>query len=188
MTQIHELETERLQLRQWTETDKNPFAQLNGSEQVMEYFPSTLSPKESDELAERITNKINHNGWGFWAVEVKNKHPFIGFVGLNRPDYELPFSPCVEIGWRLDAPYWGNGYATEAAKAAIAFTFQTLELEKIVSFTALINERSQAVMRRLNMVRAPETFLHPKVPAGHTLQEHCLYELSREKWESQNSR
>lgn len=184
MTQIYELETERLRLRLWTEADKAPFAKLNGSEQVMEYFPSTLSKIESDELAERIASGIKRNGWGLWAVEVKNKHPFIGFVGLNEPTYELPFGPCVEVGWRLDTPYWGEGYATEAARAAVAFGFQTLALEKMVSFTALVNERSQAVMRRLNMTRASETFLHPKVPAGHKLQEHCLYELSREDWQA----
>ena len=182
MTQIYELETERLQLRQWRKSDKEPFARLNGSEQVMAYFPSTLSTAESDKLAERIADGIASNGWGFWAVEVKDKHPFIGFVGLNRPRYELPFGPCVEVGWRLDSPYWGNGYATEAASAAIAFAFQTLALEKVVSFTALVNVRSQAVMRRLRMERASETFLHPNVPAGHELQEHCLYELSQERW------
>lgn len=182
MTQIYELETERLQLRQWRESDKESFAQLNGSERVMAYFPRTLSVAQSNELAEKIADGIACNGWGFWAVEVKHKHPFIGFVGLNRPRYELPFGPCVEIGWRLDAPYWGNGYATEAASAAIAFAFQTLKLEKVVSFTALVNVRSQAVMRRLEMVRAPKTFLHPNVPAGHELQEHCLYELSQERW------
>ena len=185
MTKIYELETDRLRLRQWTEADKVPFAQLNADERVMEFFPSTLLRAESDEFAERVIRAIAHRGWGLWAVEVKDKHPFIGFVGLNVPTYPLPFNPCVEVGWRLDYPYWGQGYATEAAKAAIAFGFETLALTEIVSFTALINVRSQAVMKRLGMERvscggdapASQTFMHPSVPEGSDLREHCLYKL-----------
>ena len=187
MSQIYQLETERLYLRQWVESDKAPFAELNSSKRVMEFFPNTLSRSESDELAERIASGIASNGWGFWAVEVRGKHPFIGFVGLNNPTYDLPFGPCTEIGWRLDAPYWGNGYATEAASAAIAFAFQTLDLLEIVSFTALINRRSQAVMRRLNMTRSPKTFLHPLVPKTSKLQPHCVYKRSQKHWQTQQS-
>lgn len=178
MVKIYELETERLRLRQWTEADKGPFAKLNADERVMEFFPNTLSRSQSDELAERIMGAIAQSGWGFWAVEVKDKYPFVGFVGLNVPAYPLPFNPCVEVGWRLDYPYWGKGYATEAARGAISFGFETLELAEIVSFTALVNVRSQAVMERLRMVRSPQTFTHPKVPENSHLQEHCLYQLS----------
>ena len=183
MTKIYEIETPRLRLRQWTEVDKTPFAQLNADERVMAFFPSTLSRAESDGLADQIQSAIAQRGWGWWAVEVKNKYPFIGFVGLSIPSAELPFSPCVETGWRLGYPYWGKGYATEAAKAAVNFGFETLSLEKIVSFTALTNKRSQAVMQKLGMVRNPEPFLHPSVPEGHELQAHCLYELSSRKLE-----
>ncbi len=184
MTKIYEFETPRLRLRQWTAADRTPFAQLNADERVMEFFPSTLSRSESDGLADRIQSAIAQRGWGWWAVEVKNKHPFIGFVGLNIPSAQLPFSPCVETGWRLDYPYWGQGYATEAAQAAIAFGFKTLNLAEIVSFTALINQRSQAVMNKLGMVRSPESFLHPNVPEGSELQAHCLYKLSKADWET----
>ncbi len=186
MTKIYELETARLRLRQWTSDDKVPFAQLNADERVMEFFPSTLSRLESDALAERITGAIAQRGWGWWAVEVKDKHPFIGFVGISVPSSDLPFNPCVEVGWRLDYPYWGNGYATEAAQAAMSFGFEVLELDNIVSFTALTNQRSQAVMQRLGMQRSPQTFIHPSVPADSDLQEHCLYELSSADWQSQN--
>lgn len=183
MTKVWELETARLRLRQWTETDLEPFAQLNADELVMEFFPSRLSRAESDALAERIQSAIAERGWGFWAVEVKELHDFIGLVGLNIPSSNLPFNPCVEIGWRLDLPYWGKGYATEAAEAALAFGFETLELEKIVSFTALKNVRSQAVMQRLHMQRSSQTFMHPSVPADSDLREHCLYELSQIDWQ-----
>lgn len=152
----------------------------------MEFFPDTLSRLESDAMVERLTDAIATKGWGLWAVEVKRKHRFIGFVGLNVPLVNLPFQPCVEVGWRLDYPYWGQGYATEAAKAVIAFGFETLELEKIVSFTAIINKRSEAVMKKLGMRRCPETFLHPSIPKGHKLQEHCLYKLLKTNWNDQN--
>ena len=185
MTKIHELETERLRLRQWTEADKEPFARLNADERVMAFFPSTLSRVESDRTAEKITSAIARRKWGWWAVEVKNQHPFIGFVGLSIPSADLPFNPCVETGWRLDYPYWGRGYATEAAKAAVVFGFETLELEKIVAFTAVGNARSQSVMKKLGMTQAPQTFLHPNIPADSPLQEHCLYELTKAEWTHQ---
>ncbi|MEO0518112.1 MAG: GNAT family N-acetyltransferase [Cyanobacteria bacterium P01_A01_bin.116] len=183
MTKIHELETTRLRLRQWIDADKVPFAQLNADVRVMEFFPNTLSKLRSDAVATQIQHAIAQNGWGFWAVDVKGKHPFIGMVGLNRPAYELPFGPCVEVGWRLGYPYWGHGYATEAAKAAIAFGFETLNLEEIVSFTALVNVRSQAVMERLGMMRSPNTFNHPSVKKGSLLEEHCLYTLTQKDWQ-----
>ena len=184
MTEIHELETERLRLRQWTQADKLPFARLNRNKRVMEFFPYALSRLESDTLAEKIMGTFAQRGWGWWAVDVKGKHDFIGFVGLNIPSADLPFQPCVEVGWRLDYPYWGYGYATEAANAALAFGFDTLGLDKIVSFTALINKRSEAVMKKLGMHRAAETFMHPSVPEGNRLREHCLYELTNAEWQT----
>lgn len=182
MTPIYEIETTRLRLRQWTEADKVPFARLNGDARVMEFFPNVLSPSESDALAERIQNSLAQRGWGFYAVEVKGLHDFIGFVGLSIPSADLPFQPCVEVGWRLDYPYWGQGYATEAAQAALSLGFETLQLEKIVSFTALLNVRSQNVMRKLGMTRSPDTFMHPSVADDSPLKEHCLYELSRQDY------
>lgn len=182
MTKIYELETERLYLRQWTEADKAPFAKLNADERVMEFFPRPLSRSESDAMVARIQQAIVQRGWGWWAVEVKGKHCFIGFVGLSVPSADLPFNPCVETGWRLDYPYWGQGYATEAARAALSFGFETLELDEIVSFATLGNTRSQAVMQKLGMRRAPSIFLHPSVPEGSELAEHCLYKLSQADW------
>ena len=181
MTKIYELETERLYLRQWTEADRAPFAKLNADERVMEFFPRPLSRAESDERVDKIQQAFAQRGWGWWAVEVKGKHRFIGFVGLNIPSADLPFNPCVETGWRLDAPYWGQGYATEAARAALSLGFETLKLDKIVAFATLDNVRSQAVMKKLGMHRVPDTFIHPSESV-----EHCLYELSRSDWLVQN--
>jgi RimJ/RimL family protein N-acetyltransferase len=184
MAELIEFETERLRLRQWVESDREPFARLNADPRVMEFFPSVLDRAASDAGIDRAQAKIAERGWGFWAVESKQDRQFIGFVGLEIPTADLPFSPCVEIGWRLAFEYWGKGYATEAAKAALKVGFDRLKLPEIVSFTTIDNHRSSAVMERLGMNRDAETFEHSALPPGHSLREHCLYRLSREKWQS----
>jgi RimJ/RimL family protein N-acetyltransferase len=185
MAELIKLETERLRLRQWIESDREPFARLNTDPQVMEFFPSILYRAASDEMFDRIQKSIIDRGWGLWAVESKQDKQFIGFVGLHIPTADLPFSPCVEVGWRLAFEYWGKGYATEAAQAALKVGFDRLNLPEIVSFTAINNHRSSAVMERLGMIRESETFEHPNLTAGHRLREHCLYRLSRKRWNSQ---
>ena len=180
-------ETDRLKLRQWVATDRQPFAALNADPVVMEHFPAVLDRSASDAMAERCESIIAERGWGFWAVETKETGQFIGFVGLNIPTAELPFSPCVEIGWRLASLFWGKGFATEAASAALRIGFEVIRLPEIVSFTALSNIRSQAVMERLGMQRSPETFDHPNVPPASSLREHCLYRLSSDQWKAKTS-
>ena len=182
MNQLYEPETERLRLRQWTDADLPPFALLNADPQVMEYFPSRLTRAESDAMADRCRAIITERGWGLWAVESKASREFIGFVGLHVPPADLPFSPCIEIGWRLAAGFWGMGFATEAARAALAFGFGRLGLDEIVSYTSVLNVRSRAVMERLGMTPCEETFDHPAVPEGHVLREHCLYRLTRAQY------
>ena len=177
MPEIIEFRTERLHLRQWRDGDREPFAQMCADSRVMEFFPNLLARADSDALADRIEAKIHDRGWGWWAVELQTTQEFIGFVGLNIPAIALPFSPCVEVGWRLAFPYWGKGYASEAAKEALRVGFEVLKFDEIVSFTAIHNQRSRSVMERLKMREMPETFLHPKIPQGHPLSEHCLYKL-----------
>jgi RimJ/RimL family protein N-acetyltransferase len=182
MTSLTILETDRLLLRQWQPADREPFAKLNADPRVMEFFPNMLSREASGAFADRIQALIEHQGWDLWAVEIKNTHQFIGYVGLHIPTYELPFNPCVEVGWRLAYEFWGKGYAPEAALMALKFGFESLNLAEIVSFTALSNVRSQRVMEKIGMQRSPETFQHPNVPTESTLREHCLYRLSRSDW------
>ncbi len=169
-----ELETERLLLRHWRDDDLAPFAALNADPRVMEHFPRTLSREDSDRLAYQIRALLNEQGWGFWAVEVKGESPFIGFVGLAHVAPEMPFSPAIEIGWRLAASAWGRGYATEAAKAALGVAFDHLGARDVTSFTATGNQRSWRVMERLGM-RYDCAFEHPFLPEGHRLREHVLY-------------
>lgn len=153
----------------------------------MTHFPAPLTRGQSNAMAERISSLIAERGWGFWAAEWQpagSETPaFIGFVGLNSPAAELPFNPCVEIGWRLARPFWGQGLASEAARLALRVGFEVLGLEEIVSFTAVGNLRSRMVMQRLGMQESPgEQFEHPGVPPGHRVRLHCLYRLTRARW------
>lgn len=175
----NDIETDRLKLRQWLPSDYAPFAALNADPDVMKYFPGTLSEAESNLLAQRCETEISENGWGLWAVERKSTGVFIGFVGLHRPATKLPFSPCVEIGWRLAKQYWGNGYATEAAQEALRYAFENLHLAEIVSFTSVINKQSQNVMKKIGMADTRKNFMHPSLPAGDRLQEHVLFKIVR---------
>ena len=179
-----EFSTERLHLRQWRASDVEPFAALNADPRVMEFFPSTLTLEASATIVERVQAQISERGWGFWAAQLLESGHFIGFVGLHVPTVALPFSPCVEVGWRLAFPYWGQGLATEAAKGALRVGFEQLTLPEIVSFTAVGNQRSRAVMERLGMHNAEKNFEHPSVPEGSPVREHCLYRLSQAQWRS----
>jgi RimJ/RimL family protein N-acetyltransferase len=177
---VAELRTERLLLRQWRDEDLEPFASLNADPATMRYFPALPSREESDALALRARALIEEEGWGLWAVEVVGGASFIGFVGLARPSFEAHFTPAVEVGWRLAREHWGRGYATEAGRAALAYGFDELGLEEIVSFTSRLNEPSWRVMARLGMSHDPgDDFEHPRVRVGHPLRPHVLYRLSR---------
>jgi RimJ/RimL family protein N-acetyltransferase len=181
MAELIEFDTDRLHLRQWIETDREPFARLCNDPRVMEFLPSVLDRAASDAMIDRLQALITQQGWGLWAVAAKADRRFIGLVGFHIPKVDLPCSPCVEIGWRLAFADWGKGYATEAARGALKVGFDRLLFPEIVSFTATINFRSRAVMERLGM-DAAGTFEHPNIAAGHPLREHCLYRLCREKW------
>lgn len=180
--ELNEVSTERLQLRQWRETDYPAFAQINADPEVMAFFPCTLSTQQSNALAARCTAQIDERGWGLWAVALKQGNKFIGFTGLNLCGNDLPFSPCTEIAWRLDRAFWGKGYATEAAEAVLEFAFTALKLQEVVSFTAAINWRSIAVMNRLNMHNTGQNFHHPAIPVNHPLAPHVLYRITAAQW------
>lgn len=176
---MSELSTERLALRQWRESDLKPFAALNGDPEVMRHFPSTLPREQSDAFARDISWTLEEQGWGLWAVEVVDGPRFIGFVGLNEPRFDTHFTPAIEVGWRLGREHWGHGYATEAARASVAFGFETLGLEEIVAMVAPANTPSRRVAEKLGMARDPaDDFDHPRVPAG-PLRRHVLYRLAR---------
>jgi RimJ/RimL family protein N-acetyltransferase len=146
----------------------------------MEHFPALLSREESDARCARIEEHFHQHGFGLWAVEIGDIAPFAGFIGINVPSFEAHFTPCVEIGWRLAAEYWGRGFATEGARAALAFGFETLRLKEIVSYTVPANLRSRRVMEKLGMTHHEhDDFNHPLLPTGHWLSRHVLYRVAR---------
>ena len=175
--------TKRLILRDWREEDLPPFFELNSDPKVMEYFPKVLSREESDELAEEIRRRLRTFGWGFWAVEEKASGEFVGFVGLNRPQFSLPFTPCIEVGWRLLRRYWGKGYATEAGSKSLEFAFNQLQENEVLAFATAINLRSVAVMKRLGMANTNSNFMHPEILPESELSEHVLYKAVSSQWQ-----
>lgn len=187
------LATGRLRLRHWQADDLPAFAELNADPEVMEYFPAPLTRAQSDALAARCDEHLRAHGWGLWAVEIAgagSDRParFAGFTGLAVPSFPAPFTPAVEIGWRFARWAWGHGYASEAAGLALAVGFEALELTEIVSFTAVPNRRSRAVMERIGMTRdADGDFHHPVLAPGHPLRRHVLYRLRRADWARRRS-
>jgi len=181
MTPI-ELETPRLRLRRWREEDREPFAALNADPRVMEHFPAPIPRERSDATVDACMAAFATRGWGNWAVERMDTGEFIGFTGLSIPQRQFHFSPCVEVGWRLAHAHWGHGFASEAARAALAVGFERLGLEEIVSMTACTNTRSQAVMRRIGLVDTGEVFEHLGVPEGHPVRPHVLFKLAAAQW------
>jgi ribosomal-protein-alanine N-acetyltransferase len=175
--------TDRLTLRPWHDEDLEPFAAMNADPRVREFFPGTLMYEESAQSVQLIRDHFRRHGFGLWAVEVIGGPPFIGFIGLAHPSFDAPFTPCVEVGWRLAFNAWGRGYATEGARAAVAFGFEELGLDEIVSMTAAGNARSRRVMERLGMTQNPaDDFDHPNVAEGHPLRRHVLYRVRRAAW------
>lgn len=172
------LETSRLQLRDWKETDLEPFSRINADEKVMTYFPKTLSPEETNVFYPSILSEFEECGFGLYAVEVKENKEFIGFIGFHRATFEADFTPCIEIGWRLKYEAWGKGYATEGATACLQYGFNELGFRDVYSFTADVNKPSKNVMIKIGMSFI-KTFNHPKVEKHSPLHKHVLYHISK---------
>ena len=177
----------RIQLRPWKDADREPFAAMTADPEVMRHFPAVLTRQESDAWVDRMTQKIDARGWGFWAIDYLAGAPsapeFAGFTGLNIPDPELPFGPCVEVGWRLAPQFWGMGLATDAARLALRAGFESLDLDEIVAVTTLRNTRSRAVMQRLGMQESTaDEFDHPAFPPDSPERRCCVYRLPRSRW------
>lgn len=172
------IRTARLTLRDWRESDREPWAALNADPEVREHFPSVLTRAESDAAFDRIAPGLDSRGWGLWAVDLDGR--FLGFTGLSEATFEAPFTPATEIGWRFARHAWGQGYATEAARAVLDHAFGELGLDEVVSFTATTNLPSMRVMERIGMTRDPgEDFEHPAVPERSPLRRHVLYRIRR---------
>lgn len=181
-----ELRSARLLLRRWTAADAAPFADLNADPEVMRYFERPLHRPESNALIARIEREFERCGFGLWALEAHETSEFLGFTGLIEQTFDAHFTPAVEIGWRLRRSAWGLGYATEAARVAMAYGFGPAGLDEVVSITTRTNTASRAVMARLGMTCSPaDDFEHPKLPTGHPLRPHVLHRLTRQQWLAQ---
>jgi len=173
-----ELQTRRLLLRRWRAEDLEPCTAMNADPEVMEHFPAPLSESETVDFIARMELSFEDRGYGLWALEMPGERALIGCVGLLAVASDLPFAPAVELGWRLSRAHWGRGYATEAASAAIAFAFDDLCISRLVAYTSARNSRSRRLMERLGMSHDPrKDFIHPRLPAGHPLAPHVLYQL-----------
>ncbi len=175
------ISTERLVLRSWLPSDIEPFAKMNEDDDVMKYFPKKLNKNETIAWIEKNRLNFVNYQFGLFAVEHKLTKEFIGYTGFAVPTFESFFTPCVEIGWRYKKEVWGNGYATEAATACLAYGFDTLKFETIVSFTSLLNKRSEKLMQRIGMNYIAD-FDHPKIQKDNRLCRHVLYQSTKEEF------
>jgi RimJ/RimL family protein N-acetyltransferase len=171
------IETPRLILRHWRESDLEAMTAINQDPKVMEF----LVPKSKEETQKFIQANIKNLekfGYCLYPVELKQTQELIGWVGLNYTDFPAAFTPAIEIGWRLGSQYWGNGYASEAALAVRDYAFNNLGIKELVSFTVPENKRSIKLMQRLGFSSDPiNNFRHPMIETGHRLSEHVLYKL-----------
>ncbi|GAC1299297.1 MAG: GNAT family N-acetyltransferase [Vulcanimicrobiaceae bacterium] len=175
-----ELDTPRLRLRHWRASDLDAWAAMCADPRVMTWLGGTFGRERAAEDAAMLGARLERNGFGWWVVEVKGGAPFAGLVALQDVPFVAPFTPALEVGWRLAAGAWGNGYATEGARAALAHAFGALDRSEVVALTAKTNEPSQRVMRRLGMTYDPaDDFDNPRVAVDSPLRPHVLYRLRR---------
>jgi RimJ/RimL family protein N-acetyltransferase len=174
------LETPRLLLRPWMDSDVEPWVAMCADDRVMEFFPSTYDRERAESTAVRLRENIERKDYGWWVIDAKDGPPFVGVVALQDVPFEAHFTPALEVGWRLGYAHWGRGFATEAASRVLDFAFADLGRDEVVAMTAKINERSQRVMLRLGMTRdARDDFEHPNLKPGHRLRPHVLYRARR---------
>jgi len=183
MSTTYQFESERLGFRLWTAEDRIPFSRMNANKNVMQYFPDVLHPEESDKFVTKIMNHFDEHGYGLWAVELKAARTFIGFIGFYTATFTANFTPCVEIGWRLDEAFWNSGYATEGAKQCLDYGFMVLGLDEVYSFTSQLNVPSIRVMKKIGL-KMHGSFCHPAIEKDSPLRPHALYKIDKQAYNS----
>jgi RimJ/RimL family protein N-acetyltransferase len=177
------IETPRLFLREWRESDIEPWVAMSADPRVMEFFVEPYRRDEAERIARRFDELLARDGYGWWAIEVKESGTFAGVIALQPVPFEAAFTPAMEVGWRLAFEHWGNGYATEGGAAALDFAFAHLQCDEVVALTAAINRRSRHVMQNLRMTYGPaDDFDNPRVPEGHRLRPHVLYRMTASRF------
>lgn len=181
MTSI--IETPRLLLRTWEQEDAGPYFQINQDSKVIEHLKGPLTIEEVSSFITGANEQQQKRGYTLWATELKETEELIGFIGLNYDEWQSHFTPSVEIAWRLGSQFWGKGYATEGARAALEYGFKKCNLKEIFSFTVPANTRSSHVMEKIGLKRDPTgDFAHPEIDPSHRLSHHILYRLSVEEY------
>ncbi len=177
------IQTERLILRLWKSEDAQPYYDINQDPEVIRYLRGPLTIEQVQYFIFSANAHYDTHGYTLWAVELKETGELIGFIGLNYIDWKTLFTPAVEIAWRLGTHFWGNGYATEGARAVLKYGFMVLGIQKIVSFTVPANTRSIWVMKKIGLQRDENgDFNHPKLSLDHPLSQHILYKLIRDDY------
>jgi len=164
--------SDRLGFRNWTDNDIPLMAAMNTDPEVMEFFPSIVTPEQTAAFVKRMKNMFSERGYCYFAVDKLDEDCFIGFIGLAYQDYDAAFTPCTDIGWRLDKKYWNKGYATEGAERCLRYAFQDLKLKNIKATAPQININSINVMRKIGMKKQLD-FIHPKLKDNERLK-HCV--------------
>ncbi len=179
MADVPIIETQRLLLRDWRDSDLEPWVAMNADPRVTEFFDRTYTRELSESQAAMMRERLARDGHGWWVVEIRGGPAFAGVIVLQEVPFVAPFTPANEIGWRFGVESWGRGYATEGAEAALDFAFWALGWREIVAFTAQQNLRSRRVMERLGMTRdSADDFDHPRLEPGHRLRRNVLYRIS----------
>jgi len=155
-------QSDRIGFRDWTIDDLPDFSAMSADEEVMRYLVKTLTPEESEEFIRRQKQQFEDRGYCYFAVDLLTDHSFLGFIGLSYQDYESPFNPSIDIGWRLKRSAWGQGLATEGAKLCLTFAFETLSMDRVVSVCLAGNMNSENVMKKLGMTKRG-SFIHSKL-------------------------
>lgn len=168
------IQTERLGLRMWKESDVSEFAKINADPEVMEFFPKLMSLEDTQAMMERVHKQHNDFGYGLYATEILDTNEFIGFIGFAHPRFEAGFTPCIEIGWRLKASSWNQGYCTEGALACLDYYRDVLKKNEIYSWTSILNKPSERIMQKIGMEKIGE-FTHPLLDKKSILAQHVIY-------------
>ncbi|MGH6987487.1 MAG: GNAT family N-acetyltransferase [Caulobacteraceae bacterium] len=180
MGKIVEIGTPRLRLRAWREADRPAWLAMMDDPEVSRWLGGPFVRAENEASFDRFKTALEGRGWDLWACERKGDGAVIGAVGVRPVFPDHPLAGSIEVGWRLRRPFWGAGYASEGAAAAISWAFDHLEVDEVVAFTSQANLRSQGVMERIGMVRDPRRdFLHPNLAEGNPLRAHVVYAARR---------
>jgi len=173
-------ETERLAFRNWTTNDFHGMHKVSSDPEVMKYFPSIKTEEETKTFIKTMRSQFEEHGYCYFPTILKSSNEVIGFIGLAYQTFEAPFNPATDIGWRLAKKHWGNGYATEGAKACLQYAFNTLDIQNIVSIASIVNEPSINVMKKIGMKHEYD-FEHSLLHAHPDIKMCSLYSIKNTK-------